>query len=171
MREGGGREGWREGRILRLICHAGFWKPGSNYTVYTLPCNISSALQHIANRSLHIKINATFFLSVIAKRELKGHVTDVTTCRFFPSGVVLLTGGSDMQLKIWSAEDGSCPVTLKGHRGGISFFSLPPSLLPSFLPSFLPLILSVIHSSFPLFFLSPCFQAIFSPNPTIIQKN
>lgn len=45
-------------------------------------------------------------------------MTDVTSCQFFPSGVVILTGGSDMQLKIWSAEDGSCPVTMKGHRGG-----------------------------------------------------
>ncbi|CAB3977478.1 proteasomal ATPase-associated factor 1 [Paramuricea clavata] len=54
------------------------------------------------------------------RRELKGHVTEVTSCQFFPSGVVALTGASDMQLKIWSAEDGTCPVTLKGHRGGIT---------------------------------------------------
>ena len=43
---------------------------------------------------------------------------DVETCRFFPSGVVILTGGSDMRLKIWSAEKGTCPRTLVGHTGG-----------------------------------------------------
>ena len=43
---------------------------------------------------------------------------DVETCCFFPSGVVALTGGADMKLKIWSAQDGSCPRTLIGHAGG-----------------------------------------------------
>ena len=47
-----------------------------------------------------------------------GHISDVNTCRFFPSGKVVLSGGADLRLKIWSAEDGSCPVTLKGHTGG-----------------------------------------------------
>jgi proteasomal ATPase-associated factor 1 len=54
------------------------------------------------------------------RRELKGHVIDVETCRFFPSGIVILTGGVDMRLKIWSAQDGSCPRTFVGHTGGIS---------------------------------------------------
>ena len=45
---------------------------------------------------------------------------DVETCRFFPSGVVILTGGVDMRLKIWSAQDASCPRTLVGHTGGQS---------------------------------------------------
>lgn len=30
----------------------------------------------------------------------------------------MLSGGMDMRLKIWSVEDGSCPVTLIGHTGG-----------------------------------------------------
>ena len=30
------------------------------------------------------------------------------------------TGGSDMSVKIWSVEDGSCPVTLAGHKRGIT---------------------------------------------------
>ncbi|KAL3179308.1 hypothetical protein MRX96_038201 [Rhipicephalus microplus] len=47
------------------------------------------------------------------RRDLEGHVWDVYTCRFFPSGVVVLSGGADMQLKIWSAETGKCPVTLE----------------------------------------------------------
>ncbi|KAG0431946.1 hypothetical protein HPB47_021260, partial [Ixodes persulcatus] len=52
-------------------------------------------------------------------RELEGHVWDIYTCRFFPSGVVVLSGGADMQLKIWSAETGKCPVTMKGHSAAI----------------------------------------------------
>lgn len=44
---------------------------------------------------------------------------DIYTCRFFPSGVVVLSGGADMLLKIWSAETGKCAVTLKGHSAAI----------------------------------------------------
>jgi len=53
------------------------------------------------------------------RRTLEGHVGDVYTCRFFPSGVVVLSAGADIQLKIWSAETGQCPVSLKGHTGAI----------------------------------------------------
>ena len=52
------------------------------------------------------------------QRVLEGHVGDVYTCRFFPSGIVILSGGADLQLKIWSALDGSCPRTLIGHTRG-----------------------------------------------------
>jgi len=46
-------------------------------------------------------------------------VIDAYTCRFFPSGVVILSGGADCCIKIWSAETGDCPVTLSGHKGAI----------------------------------------------------
>ena len=52
------------------------------------------------------------------QRALRGHLGDVYTCRFFPSGVVILTGSADMQLKIWSAEDGACAATMRGHSAG-----------------------------------------------------
>ena len=55
------------------------------------------------------------------QRDLEGHISDVNTCKFFPSGKVVLSGGADLRLKIWSTEDGSCPVTLKGHTGGQDF--------------------------------------------------
>ncbi|XP_063687165.1 proteasomal ATPase-associated factor 1-like isoform X2 [Bolinopsis microptera] len=54
------------------------------------------------------------------RRTLSGHVDDVQSVKFFPSNKVLLTGGSDMSVKIWSVEDGSCPVTLTGHKRGIT---------------------------------------------------
>ena len=53
------------------------------------------------------------------QRNLEGHVGDVYRCRFFPSGTVILTGGADTQLKIWSAENGQCAATLTGHKAGI----------------------------------------------------
>ena len=43
---------------------------------------------------------------------------DVYSCRLFPSGMVVLSGGADRQLKIWSILDGSCPRTLVGHSRG-----------------------------------------------------
>jgi proteasomal ATPase-associated factor 1 len=55
----------------------------------------------------------------ILQRTLDGHVGDVYKCRFFPSGIVVLSGSADMQLKIWSAETGQCPVTLCGHTAAV----------------------------------------------------
>eukprot|EP00794_Sanderia_malayensis_P000033 gene33-624_t len=54
------------------------------------------------------------------RRRLQGHVSDVSHCRFFPSGIVALSGGVDMRLKIWSAENGSCPRTMVGHTKAIT---------------------------------------------------
>ncbi|KAM4796492.1 proteasomal ATPase-associated factor 1 [Rhinophrynus dorsalis] len=53
------------------------------------------------------------------RRVLEGHIGEVYCCKFFPSGKVVLSGGSDHQLKIWSVDDGSCPATLKGHKAAI----------------------------------------------------
>ncbi|CAH1798864.1 unnamed protein product [Owenia fusiformis] len=54
------------------------------------------------------------------RRELIGHVGDVYTCRFFPSGVVIVSAGADTQLKIWSAETGQCAATIVGHKAGVN---------------------------------------------------
>lgn len=51
---------------------------------------------------------------------MEGHVGDVLSCRFFPSGEVVLSAGSDLQMKIWSVSDGVSPATLKGHTGGVT---------------------------------------------------
>ncbi|KAJ2555582.1 hypothetical protein IWW35_000612 [Coemansia sp. RSA 1878] len=51
---------------------------------------------------------------------LEGHIGDITSCVFFPSGQVVLSGATDMQIKIWSACDGTNPVTLVGHTGAIT---------------------------------------------------
>ena len=77
---------------------------------------------------------------------LEGHVADVYTCKFFPSGKVrersirlhrvvsrdaravalqvVLSGGADMALRVWDATSGHCAAVLKGHTSavlGISF--------------------------------------------------
>ncbi|XP_069696561.1 proteasomal ATPase-associated factor 1-like isoform X2 [Periplaneta americana] len=72
-----------------------------NICIFVAPCRIFSGI--------HSK-----------SRTLEGHVGDVYKCRFFPSGIVILSGGADMQLKIWSAETGQCPVTLRGHTAAVT---------------------------------------------------
>ncbi|CAG5126462.1 unnamed protein product [Candidula unifasciata] len=53
------------------------------------------------------------------RRQFVGHVGDVYTCRFFPSGIVVLSAGADMMVKIWSAETGQCATTITGHKAAI----------------------------------------------------
>lgn len=52
--------------------------------------------------------------------DLKGHGGPVYKCRFFPSGIVVISAGADGSCRIWSAESGINPVTLKGHTMSIS---------------------------------------------------
>ena len=40
------------------------------------------------------------------------------SCKFFPSGIVVLSAGADTQVKIWSAETGKEAATITGHRAG-----------------------------------------------------
>ena len=60
------------------------------------------------------------FVSIFFQRSLEGHIGDIYSAKLFPSGVVILTSGADMRLKIWSAEDGSCPRTLTGHTAPVT---------------------------------------------------
>jgi proteasomal ATPase-associated factor 1 len=60
----------------------------------------------------------TYLNVFIFQRELKGHVGDVYSCRFFPSGVVILSAGADTQIKIWSAETGKEATNIIGHKAG-----------------------------------------------------
>ena len=54
------------------------------------------------------------------RRHLEGHLGEVYTAKLFPSGVVVLSSGADMRLKIWSAGTGECPVTLTGHTAPVT---------------------------------------------------
>lgn len=54
-------------------------------------------------------------------QEIKGaHLSDVTSLRFFPSGEVLLSSSTDMQVKIWSVVDGSNPRTFAEHKSAVT---------------------------------------------------
>nr|CDS25921.1 proteasomal ATPase associated factor 1 [Hymenolepis microstoma] len=52
------------------------------------------------------------------RRIFDGHASEVYVSRFFPSGLVVLTGGADMQLRIWCAVTGSCGAVLRAGLGG-----------------------------------------------------
>lgn len=51
---------------------------------------------------------------------LQGHGGPAYKCRFFPSGVVVITAGADGSSRIWSAETGVNPVVLKGHTMAVT---------------------------------------------------
>lgn len=51
---------------------------------------------------------------------MTGHVGEIYKCKFFPSGVVILSAGADMMIKIWCAVTGACPVTLRGHSMAVT---------------------------------------------------
>ena len=72
-------------------------------------CKIQIGFSFISNR--HISF---------IQRKLDGHLGDVYSVKLFPSGVVVLSSGADMRMKIWSAENGSCPVTLAGHSSAVT---------------------------------------------------
>lgn len=59
-------------------------------------------------------------MALFGYRKLEGHTGDVYSIRLFPSGIVILSSGADMRTKIWSAEDGSCPVTFTGHTAAVT---------------------------------------------------
>ena len=55
------------------------------------------------------------------EREIdNAHKQELTLTKFFPSGEVLLSGSTDMQLKLWSLKDGFNLRTLMGHTSKIT---------------------------------------------------
>ncbi|VVT53851.1 uncharacterized protein SAPINGB_P003782 [Magnusiomyces paraingens] len=53
-----------------------------------------------------------------------GHLLSVSKVLFFPSGEVVLSAGRDMQIKLWSAVDGSNPRTFRGHASPVTDLAL-----------------------------------------------
>lgn len=53
-------------------------------------------------------------------RELQGHVMDVYRCMYFPSGLVVLSGGMDMSIRVWGVDTGRCAATMKGHTQAVT---------------------------------------------------
>jgi WD40 repeat protein len=53
-------------------------------------------------------------------RQLEGHIGGVGACRFFPNGNLVISGGADLTLKIWTIAEGLCAATFRGHAGRIT---------------------------------------------------
>lgn len=54
----------------------------------------------------------------------QAHMSDIGTIDFFPSGKVILSSSKDMQIKLWSVEDGSNARTFIGHTDCITDIKL-----------------------------------------------
>jgi len=52
-------------------------------------------------------------------RDLEGHIYEVYCSRFFPSGMVVLSGGMDMTVRVFSVEDAWNARTMKGHKAAV----------------------------------------------------
>lgn len=62
-----------------------------------------------------------------APLEPRGHVSDITSAQFFPSGnKVVLTTSLDATARLWNAETGTNPRTLKGHTRAVTSAALIP---------------------------------------------
>lgn len=53
-------------------------------------------------------------------KELKGHAMDIYRCMYFPKDVLILSGGMDMTLKLWTSDTGICAATMRGHTQAIT---------------------------------------------------
>jgi proteasomal ATPase-associated factor 1 len=79
-------------------------------------------------------LRAWSFETGLVCREMEGHVGDINCCRFFPSGQVVLSGGADATLRVWSLDLqphsvaksylAPCVLTLKGHALGVADVAL-----------------------------------------------
>lgn len=74
------------------------------------------------NLTLSSSLPTCLHVPSVLQSTLTGHVGDVYKCKFFPSGEVVVSGGADMQLRVWCALTGKCPVTLSGHRMAVTDF-------------------------------------------------
>ena len=61
-------------------------------------------------------IASVYINHVLLQRDLEGHIYEVYCSRFFPSGMVVLSGGMDMTVRIFSVEDAWNARTMKGHK-------------------------------------------------------
>lgn len=75
----------------------------------------SDSIEMIAQRRIQERAEQR---SINSKTYLKGHVGDIRSAKFFPSGEVVLTTSSDCTARVFGI-DGQNPRTLTGHRRAI----------------------------------------------------
>lgn len=53
-------------------------------------------------------------------QRLGGHTGGCHACAFFPSGALILSGGADMKMRIWTVAEGALAAEFCGHAGGLT---------------------------------------------------
>ena len=103
-----------------------------DHFVHLIPRGLSDIEQE--NAVVHHAIGATSssFSSVVSiwdaatlrpMRALEGHIGGVYAVKFLPSGVLLLTAGTDSAVRLWSIETGQTIFNLKGHKSSVTCLS------------------------------------------------
>lgn len=101
--------------------------PDGRQIVYGGPdgyCRVETVSSPSAASSIPVDVTSSQQPSTSSIVKLKGHVGDVLSTRWFPSGQVVLTSSSDATLRIFSSLDGSNPRTLKGHKRAVTCTSI-----------------------------------------------
>ena len=57
---------------------------------------------------------------------IKGHLIDVLSTAYSPSGQHIATGSKDKRIRVWDSESGQEILTLNGHTGGVDGVSFSP---------------------------------------------
>jgi serine/threonine protein kinase len=75
----------------------------------------------VAGNTLAVRMSAGQFA------RLDGHDGNVLCCAFSPDGRLLVSGGSDRTVRIWSTEEGTAVATYPGHTGAVRAVAFDPS--------------------------------------------
>ncbi|PWY99882.1 hypothetical protein BCV70DRAFT_200793 [Testicularia cyperi] len=78
-------------------------------------------LEKRLEQEAHLRIAISTSRRAAAKKvQLQGHVGDIRSVRFFPSGKVVLSTSSDLTARVWDAGTGENARTLTGHKRAVT---------------------------------------------------
>lgn len=75
----------------------------------------------VAGNSLAVRMSTGQFA------RLDGHDGPVLSCAFSPDGRLLVSGGTDKTVRVWSAEEATALATYSGHGGAVRAVAFDPS--------------------------------------------
>ena len=81
--------------------------------------NLQQGNTRVSNTKF-LPFECILIIAFFQQRTLEGHAFDIYSCKLFPSGTVVLSGGADMQIKIFDALTGNCGATLIGHTSSVN---------------------------------------------------